>query len=60
MDNKRASVNVIEDFKGVFSDVESGDVPEGALWRQLNALSIRNGEIVSRGGLKEVTLDMLE
>jgi len=61
MDNKRpAAVNVIEDFKGVFSDVEPGDTPEGHLWRQTNVLAVRNGELTSRCGLAILELDTLE
>lgn len=61
MDEDRpVNVNMLEGFNGVFSDTEPGDVPDGKTWRQLNMMSIRNGEIVSRGGLVDLELDVLE
>jgi hypothetical protein len=60
MDNKRAAVNALSDFKGCFSDAEPNDVPGGHLHRQLNVLSARNGELTSRGALIELVLETLE
>lgn len=60
MDNPRASVNMIENFKGVFSDTEPGNVPDGYLLRQLNVMSVRNNELVTRGGIVDIELDELE
>lgn len=60
MDSDRVSVNLLEGFGGVFSDAEPNDVPEGKTWRQLNLLSIRNGELTTRGGLALLELDTLE
>ena len=60
MDDNRASVNLLESFEGVHSDAEASDVPEGKLWRCLNAMSLRGGELVTRGGLVELELDTLE
>ena len=51
---------IISEFKGQYSDADPQDVPDSTLWRQLNMLSIVNGQLTSRGGLKEVTLDILE
>lgn len=59
-DETRVNINLLENFNGVFSDAEAGDVPEGKTWRQLNMMSVRNGEVVSRGGLVDIELDVLE
>ncbi len=47
-------------FRGQFSDIDQGDVPEGCMYRQVNMLSVTNGQLTTRGGLKEITLDTLE
>jgi hypothetical protein len=60
MDGKRVSVNLLEGFGGVFSDVDAGDVPDQKLWRQSNVMSVRNGELTTRGGLVDIELDTLE
>lgn len=60
MDTERVNVDLLENFGGLFSDADPADVPEGKLWRQLNVLSIRNGELTTRGGLADLALDTLE
>lgn len=60
MDKPPAQTTPILKFGGMFSDTDPGDVPEEMLWRQMNCFSIRNGELTTRGGLREVTVETLE
>lgn len=48
----------ISEFKGMVSDTEAQ--PPETLKRQLNLMSVTSGSLTTRGGLKEVTLDLLE
>lgn len=51
---------VMDEFKGMYSDTDPLDCPKGTMYRQLNLLSITNGQLTTRGGLREITLDTLE
>jgi hypothetical protein len=60
VDSERVSVNLLEGFDGVFSDAEAGAVPDQKLWRQNNVMSVRQGELTTRGGLVLIEFDVLE
>lgn len=60
MDKPPVQVIEMPVFKGQYSDIDSGDVPEGYLLQQHNMMSIKNGQLTTRGGLKEIILDTLE
>jgi len=50
----------ITEFKGQYSNTDPLDCPEGTVIKQLNLLSLYNGQLTTRGGLKEVPLLILE
>jgi hypothetical protein len=60
MINQKIQVTDISKFSGQFSDVDPSDAPEGAMVQQVNMMSVVNGTLTTRGGLKEVTLEVLE
>lgn len=51
---------VMDEFKGQYSDSDPLDCPPGTMYRQFNMHSVINGQLTTRGGLKEITLDTLE
>ena len=59
MNEPRPAGVVIDDFVGMVSDADPGDIPDGAAAYQLNCGTVRPGELTVRGGLKEVTFDTL-
>lgn len=48
--------SVIRDFTGMYSDVQPTVIPKGGMETQVNCFSMRTGELVTRGGLIDVTL----
>ncbi len=48
-------VALVVDFPGMATDVDPRDLPGGMAEEQRNLASIRMGEMVVRGGLREVT-----
>ncbi len=60
MNNPPVQAVAVPVFKGQLSDIDSGDVPEGYMLQQHNLMSIKNGQLTTRGGLKEIILDTLE
>jgi hypothetical protein len=50
---------LIDDFVGMFSDVDPDDIPMGGSRLQINVGCIRQGELVTRHGLKECAFDVL-
>jgi len=60
MDKPPDVTTLVNDFKGQYSDIDPMDNPQGTMQLQLNMLCITQGELTTRGGLKEVTLDALE
>lgn len=60
MGNQPVVFEAITEFKGQYSNTDPADCPEGTLLKQTNMLSILNGQLTTRGGLKIVTLDILE
>lgn len=60
MDKPPIQYEVMDEFKGQVSDTDPLECPKGAMYRQVNMLSIVNGQLTTRGGLKEITLDILE
>lgn len=47
----------IRDFAGVINNADRIDLPPGAADEQKNICSIKAGEMVSRGGWKQVTFE---
>ena len=61
MDNdKPASVSIMKDFVGLYSDADPSDIPNGAMSEQINIFSLQRGTMETRGGLHEVSLTRLE
>lgn len=60
MDKAPVQVSPILKFGGMFSDIDPMDVPEEMLWRQVNCFSVRNGELTTRGGLRQIDTETLE
>lgn len=56
----KLQVTEISKFSGQVSDVNPSDAPEGAMTQQVNMMSVVNGILTTRGGLKEITLEVLE
>lgn len=52
----RRAVNAV-DFPGVMTNVDPRDLPDGAAAEQVNACSLRFGELAVRQGLKTVTFE---
>ncbi len=46
---------IMADFPGMFTNVDPRDLPEGGAEEQLNATSMRLGELSVRLGIREVT-----
>lgn len=57
MDQRPAQSVVTLEFKGMYSDCDYQDCPEGTMAQQINMMSVVNGQLTTRGGLKVVTLD---
>jgi hypothetical protein len=49
---------VIKDFGGLISNEDPHDIPPGTAIRQINAQSIRPGELRARPGTKVVQFDV--
>lgn len=60
MNERPQAAMTLGDFQGQQSNVDPGDCTEGAMVLQLNMMSVVQGQLTTRGGLKEVTLDILE
>lgn len=60
MNLRPVQFEVIGQFKGMASDCDPEDCPPETLYRQVNLMSITDGILTTRGGLKELTLDILE
>lgn len=50
-------ISVLRDFVGLYSDVQPTVIPNGGMAEQINIFSMRHGELKTRGGLVEVTLN---
>ena len=48
---------MVDDFPGILENVDSRDQPAGAAEAQVNACSIKVGELLVRLGLREVVFD---
>lgn len=51
---------MVNTFNGQYSDIDPDDCPQGTMLKQHNMLSVVQGQLTSRGGLKEIELDILE
>lgn len=60
MNKPPVQFEVMDEFKGQYSDTDPLDCPSGTMFKQFNMLSITNGQLTTRGGLHEITLDTLE
>ncbi len=48
-------VVVMMDFPGMFTNIDPRDLPDGGAEEQVNATSVRLGELSVRLGIREVT-----
>ncbi len=55
----KLQVTSIDKFAGQISDLDDGEDSQGMV-QQINMLSEITGTLTTRGGLKEITLDVLE
>lgn len=60
MDREPMQGTMVNTFAGQYSDIDPSDCPQGTMYKQLNMLSITQGQLTTRGGLKEIELDTLE
>lgn len=60
MDRPPLQGTMLNEFAGQYSDVDQDDCPRGTMYKQLNLHSIVQGQLTTRGGLKEIATDTLE
>jgi len=60
MNKQPVQVEVVGKFNGQYSDIDPEDCPPETLFRQLNLMTVTKGLLTTRGGLKQLTLDILE
>ena len=60
MNKPPVAAETIPIFRGQHSDIDSSDMPPGYVEQQTNLMSVKNGQLTTRGGLKEILLDELE
>lgn len=48
---------VADDFEGWITNQDPDDLPDGAAVAQTNIACIRQGELVTRGGLRTIVFD---
>lgn len=53
-------ISVLRDFVGMYSDMNPEVIPNGGMEMQMNCFSMRTGELVTRGGLVEISLSILD
>lgn len=53
-------ISVLKDFVGQFSDMNPEVIPNGGMEAQMNCFSMRTGELITRGGLVECSLTVLD
>jgi hypothetical protein len=54
------ATDALEVFRGTYSNADQQDIPPGHFFRMVNMMVIKQGELTTRGGLREVTLEVLE